>query len=169
MAITWFEVRDARLLAGISQSELALRMGVSSRSVQNYEKPDGTIPRKAEHGLRRVLGSYLDQLNALHAAGVYRSSADGDLSSATEVSPSGAQPILNPRLAGISNAEMLRELLARDTREAGEQTSDEAEPVRLRPVVGGYSQSEVKDIVRDAEAGHLQSAAGMDETAPTED
>lgn len=103
MVISWSELARARQLSGLTQQELALRMGVSTRSIVNYEKPDSDIPRKAEHAIRRVLSAQLEQLRLEDA---------GDAPVVTSLVIPHV-PALNPRLADVSTADMLRELLAR--------------------------------------------------------
>lgn len=132
MAISWFELRDARQLSGLTQELLARRMGVSIRSVQNYERPNAEIPRKAEHAIRRVLTNELASLKEMHERGVYESTPDSVLG---DGAASAAAPRrrfrLNPRLAGISNTEMLTEMLAR------EEQHDDEESTISRVDVGG--------------------------------
>lgn len=161
MAIHWFELRDARTLAGLTQGDLARRMGVSIRSIQNYERPEAEIPRKAEHAIRRVLVNELAHLKAARERGDYEpaTDADSDLSNVALLTPRDQVAPLNPRLAGISNTEMLRELLARDLVEAldGDRDLPSTEP-QLHGV-GGIS---------DDDLAGLEQAAGDDDTAPRE-
>lgn len=152
MAIDWFELRDARTLAGLTQTDLALRMGVSVRSIQNYERPNAEIPRKAEHAIRRVLVNELAHLKAARERGDYVPAEDegADLSNVTMLRTAGGRGRLNPRLAGISNAEMLHELLARDAEERGDSVA---------PVVGGSTDDDISSEPQ---------AAGDDDTTPSE-
>lgn len=169
MAIQWFEVRDARLLSGLTQSQLADRMGVSVRSVNSYEKPDSVIPRKAEHGIRSVLAEELVRLERIHKEQGYTSSATSDLADFVSL-PEAPAYVRNPRLAGIATSELLRELLARDEEQTTfADTYEEPFKNNVTPIVGGYSDDELSDIAERAESGHLPAAAGTDETAPRED
>ncbi len=55
------EIRSAREQAGLTQEELALRLGVSMRTVGNWER-GATIPRAKARAISAVLGEYLNPL-----------------------------------------------------------------------------------------------------------
>lgn len=40
-------IKELRVRLGMSQSDLARQLGVSAQSVQQWEKPDGTAPKRA--------------------------------------------------------------------------------------------------------------------------
>lgn len=40
-------IKELRVRQGMSQSDLARKLGVSAQSVQQWEKPDGTAPKRA--------------------------------------------------------------------------------------------------------------------------
>lgn len=153
MVISWWELRDARLLSGLTQAELALQMGVSVRSVQNYEKPEAEIPRKAEHAIRRVLASELEKVE--QNRGVVED----------VVLPAGEhnESRLNPRLAGITTSDMLRELLARA--EADERGAPSREAIVT--AIDTQVPSDVGAISED-DLYSLDHAAGTDESDPKE-
>lgn len=103
------QLRDARGRAGLTQEELGLRVGVSLRSVGNWERGEG-VPRAKEALVRDVLGH---NLTTGHDAG-------------------------NP-LASFSNLALLNELGRRlESTERREGGSDaDAEPRRESPSGGG--------------------------------
>lgn len=53
------DIRDARNRAGISQEQLAERVGVTLRTIGNWER-SATAPRDKLPILREILGDYLD-------------------------------------------------------------------------------------------------------------
>lgn len=57
--LTGDDIRAARQKAGLSQEELASRVGVSLRSIGNYER-SATVPRSALPRLQVALGIELD-------------------------------------------------------------------------------------------------------------
>jgi len=56
--LTGTDIRQARQAAGMSQAALARAVGVSMRSIGNYERGD-TVPRNKLPVIERVLSSYL--------------------------------------------------------------------------------------------------------------
>src|SRR5699024_10914959 len=56
--ITGSDIREARNRAGLSQEELAAAVGVTLRTVGNWERSN-TAPRDRLPALRSVLGDYL--------------------------------------------------------------------------------------------------------------
>lgn len=61
MAITWEQLQRARKRAGLTQRQLAEEVGVSQRTIVNWEAEDGQgVPSKAEASVRRRLGATLD-------------------------------------------------------------------------------------------------------------
>lgn len=56
--LTGDDIKRARQLAGLSQAELGKLVGVSMRSIGNYERGE-TIPRTALPKLQEVLGPHL--------------------------------------------------------------------------------------------------------------
>ncbi|MER7070940.1 helix-turn-helix domain-containing protein [Terrabacter sp. NPDC000476] len=56
--LTGDDIKRARQMAGLSQGELANLVGVSMRSIGNYERGE-TVPRAALPKLQEVLGPYL--------------------------------------------------------------------------------------------------------------
>lgn len=58
MDVTPDQLRDARKAAGYTQAELAKLVGVSMRTVENWERGDTPITELAK--LRSALGSHLD-------------------------------------------------------------------------------------------------------------
>ncbi len=57
MSITWKQLRDAREHADLTQLELADMLGVSPRTIVNWEKEGSAVPRKSEYKVIRELGS----------------------------------------------------------------------------------------------------------------
>lgn len=55
--ITSQELRDARHRADLTQAELASRMGVSLRTVTNWEGANGPLPDRAEAKIMEALGA----------------------------------------------------------------------------------------------------------------
>lgn len=58
--ITGSQLRDARSRARLTQEELANLVGVTLRSVGNWERSQG-VPRSQEGAVRAALGGYLDE------------------------------------------------------------------------------------------------------------
>lgn len=56
--LTGDDIKRARQMAGLSQGELAKLVGVSMRSIGNYERGE-TVPRGALPKLQEVLGPHL--------------------------------------------------------------------------------------------------------------
>lgn len=56
--LTGDDIKRARQMAGLSQGDLGKLVGVSMRSIGNYERGE-TVPRSALPKLQEVLGSYL--------------------------------------------------------------------------------------------------------------
>lgn len=59
LVISSTEIRAARERAGLTQEELGAALGVSLRTVGNWER-GATVPRNREAALRRVLADHLD-------------------------------------------------------------------------------------------------------------
>lgn len=57
MVIAWNELRDARERIGLTQEELAQELGVSTRTITNWEKSG--VARKAEYKVERYFGDAL--------------------------------------------------------------------------------------------------------------
>lgn len=57
MVITWNDLRDARERIGFTQEELANELGVSTRTITNWEATG--VPRKAEYKVERFFGENL--------------------------------------------------------------------------------------------------------------
>ncbi|UAJ80714.1 helix-turn-helix transcriptional regulator [Leifsonia sp. ZF2019] len=112
MVITWNELRDARESLHLTQEELATRLGVSTRTVTNWEA--NGVARKAEYKVERFFGDALARNTQAqdardrdaapeHAAGAefQAAAADDDLPSA------------RPDLSAVSDLELLEELTRR--------------------------------------------------------
>jgi transcriptional regulator with XRE-family HTH domain len=63
------QIRTARQTAGLTQEELARHVGVSQRTVGNWERGD-TVPRDREPQLRSVLRDHLGASDELPLRGV---------------------------------------------------------------------------------------------------
>lgn len=59
MVITWNELRDARERAGLTQEELAEQLGVSTRTITNWERVG--VARKSEYKVERFFGEDLQR------------------------------------------------------------------------------------------------------------
>lgn len=57
--ITGQQIRSARERAGLTQEELANRLGVSMRSVGNWER-GATVPRSKSAAVEAILGDHLE-------------------------------------------------------------------------------------------------------------
>lgn len=57
--LTGTDIRQARQIAGMSQADLARAVGVSMRSIGNYERGE-TVPRNKLPIIERVLNEYID-------------------------------------------------------------------------------------------------------------
>ena len=57
MPITWMQLQAARKAAGLTQAQLAERLGVSHRTIVNWEA--NGVPRKSEHQVFDVLEEHL--------------------------------------------------------------------------------------------------------------
>lgn len=62
MVIAWNELRDARERLHLTQEELASQLGVSTRTVTNWEA--NGVPRKAEYKVERFFGDALSREHA---------------------------------------------------------------------------------------------------------
>ena len=118
MVITWNELRDARESLHLTQEELATRLGVSTRTVTNWEA--NGVARKAEYKVERFFGDALardardrDGDAARDSAGVVDEQA---------VSADGDGPSAPVDLSTVSDLELLEEL----TRRALERTRFES-------------------------------------------
>lgn len=78
MVITWNELRDARERLHLTQEELASQLGVSTRTVTNWEA--NGVARKAEYKVERFFGDALTRARS----GVDR--AEPDSSPAVDLS-----------------------------------------------------------------------------------
>lgn len=58
MPITWMELQAARDAAGLTQAELAAKLGVSTRTIVNWEA--NGVPRKSEHKVVDLLAEHLE-------------------------------------------------------------------------------------------------------------
>lgn len=99
MVITWNELRDARERLNLTQEELASELGVSTRTVTNWEA--NGVPRKAEYKVERYFGDTL-----------VRAPGDAAVADArhADVTPS---PRTGADLSFASDVELLEELLRR--------------------------------------------------------
>lgn len=129
MPITWMQLQAAREAAGLTQAGLAAQLGVSVRTIVNWEA--NGVPRKSEHKVIDVLGDLLETRN--NRAGLGRG-----ISSLISRPPGDADDVFFPRdlsslvVGEASDEELLRELLERARRrrmmfegslEPGEATS----------------------------------------------
>lgn len=94
MVITWNELRDARERLHLTQEELASQLGVSTRTVTNWEA--NGVARKAEYKVERFFGDALTRER-------------------TPTDRAGAEPELPtaPDLSSVSDLELLEELTRR--------------------------------------------------------
>lgn len=97
MRITGDEIRDARERAGFTQGKLGELVGVSLRTIGNWERGE-SVPRSKAAVLRTVLGKYLDD-------------------------PSDTAP----RLAAATDSELLAEIAHRFSRTAVAQHATQAD------------------------------------------
>ncbi len=97
------DIKAARNRAGLSQEELAARVGVTLRTIGNWERAS-TIPRDREHVLRTALADHLDGAAAQ-----------------------------SPRLRSASDEELLVEIARRFAREQEAGTGHVAQPAKKRP------------------------------------
>ena len=63
-----YAVARCRELAGMSQAELASRLGISQQSVAYYEKPDGDLKVSVALRIAEALGTTIDALLGLDDA-----------------------------------------------------------------------------------------------------
>jgi transcriptional regulator with XRE-family HTH domain len=80
MVITWNELRDARERLHLTQEELASQLGVSTRTVTNWEA--NGVARKAEYKVERFFGDALTRARA----GADRAEAEPDSPPAVDLS-----------------------------------------------------------------------------------
>lgn len=71
------EMRAARERAGLTQGEVAKRVGVSLRTVGNWERGE-SVPRSKEQAIRAVLGEHL-QGSTSEESTTLRAASDAEL------------------------------------------------------------------------------------------
>lgn len=151
MPITWMQLQAAREAAGLTQAELAKQLGVSVRTIVNWES--NGVPRKSEHKVVDALGDFLEARNA--RAGLGR----GIAALLPQPSSDPDDVFFQRDLGAIavseaSDEELLRELIerARRRRRMFEGSLDDAAPAQLSaPNVSGKEE--------DVEAQHQRDQA----------
>lgn len=88
MPITANELRTARRMANLTQSELAGRIGVSKRTVVNWERHGAMVPERAESTVREVLDFSILESEAGDAPDLL----------ASDATPSGVDPALRDEI-----------------------------------------------------------------------
>ena len=111
MVIKWNELRDARERRGLTQEELAEHLGVSTRTITNWERTG--VARKAEYKVERFFGD--DLIVNGRESDVEREAAHeralNSLSLPDRADHEGWE--IGPILKQVSDAELLEELLRR--------------------------------------------------------
>ncbi|MGW9020701.1 helix-turn-helix transcriptional regulator [Leucobacter chromiiresistens] len=111
MVIRWNELRDAREQLSLTQEELAAKLGVSTRTIVNWERVG--VARKAEYKVERFFGDALkrDEANRVDAELDYISAVAG--MSTAERAEHEDSISFEHVLKEASDAELLEELTRR--------------------------------------------------------
>lgn len=135
--LTGDQLFQARTSAGMTQQQLANTLGVSLRSVGNWERSE-QVPRSAETKVWKLLGAYL--LEDQH-------------------------PSVSSDLAHVSDARLLAEIARRfelGRREVG--SDDRSAPTSKPDIV--RTQNVTVELDEGADVTHLPSAQALDPSLP---
>lgn len=136
-----YEIRQARERAGLTQGELGEQVGVSGRTVGNWER-DFSIPRNKLAKVEQVLNvrEYLDKENYLQDASdasllaeiarrfdegrTRRKAGEGNADSSPSMNQAGGKPATDEYLYGLAADEGGESQLQKMDRESNERDLD---------------------------------------------
>lgn len=130
------QIKDARHRAGLTQEALGAMVGVSHRTIGNWER-GGTSPQAHEHKLRSALGEHLEESDGAPA----------------------------PSLRGASDVELLAEIARRFSRTAHEDRRAGDEGADSTPAIGAddkelarlYPVPDVEDAAASTDVAEMQA------------